>query len=386
MAHLSEQISQNFRAVRNNMDPSNSNSVVMLMNKASESAIPLEIAAGLSESNTIKILPVSLYPPSESVFSLDVHSLDADSLTDISAYKRWFRFVSEKRPDIVHIQGHTSGGPARILAAIAGVPNIVSSEHNPHPRWPLHKRLANKSTNWLSDAVICNSCSTRESLTLLERKLFQYAGTEVTVIHHGIDVSSMDAEIGARDPPQLPDANLVLGFAGRLVRQKNPKLLVRAICDLDRAGEDVALTIVGKGPLRDDLETLAKDLGVSDNVQFYGFLPERADVWAFMDAVDIMAYPSEYEGFGVAAAESMATGTPTVLSDIPVYREVANDAAEFVDRTVESLTTGIQQLSDPKVRNELGERGRERIRSNFRIEETISTHERLYEDIISGEF
>jgi glycosyltransferase involved in cell wall biosynthesis len=356
----------------------------MLTNGASESSIPLEIASRLAGSD-VNVIPVSLFPPDDSAFGLDVRSLDARSLLDPAAYWRWFRLVRRIRPDVVHVQGHISGGPARILATLAGVPAIVSTEHNPHPHWPLHRRTVNEATNWLSDVVVCNSHSTRASLGALARTLFELAGTELTVIQHGVDVDGIAAGIAERTPPPLPENELVVGFAGRLVEQKNPQLLLHALQRLRGDDLDVGLAIVGAGTLTEQLETLAKELGIADAVRFYGFLPERADVWAFMDAVDVMTYPSEYEGFGVAAAESMATGTPVVLSDIPVYREVAGDAAEFVDRTPESVAAGIRELVDPGVREALGERGQERIRENFRVEGTVAAHERLYRRLAGDE-
>ena len=71
---------------------------------------------------------------------------------------------------------------------------------------------------------------------------------------------------------------------------------------------------VGDGAGRAALESLAKDLGVSDRVTFAGF---HADPTAFYKTADVFALSSDYEGFGNVIVEALACGTPVVSTDCP---------------------------------------------------------------------
>jgi glycosyltransferase involved in cell wall biosynthesis len=70
--------------------------------------------------------------------------------------------------------------------------------------------------------------------------------------------------------------------------------------------------ILGTGPLRLELETLAKSLGISDRLDFAGFHPEP---WRLIAGADVFVLPSRWEGFGHVIVEAMAVGTPVVATD-----------------------------------------------------------------------
>ena len=102
-------------------------------------------------------------------------------------------------------------------------------------------------------------------------------------------------------------------FAGKMVDRKRPEDLVRAVYQMRAKGQAVVLVWAGDGPGRQALETLGKSLGVP--MKFLGFC-NQSQLPAVYRAADVLALPSEgSETWGLVVNESMASGTPCVVSD-----------------------------------------------------------------------
>lgn len=120
-------------------------------------------------------------------------------------------------------------------------------------------------------------------------------------------------------------------------------------------------SLVLAGPMPPDVVALAAS---HPGVRHVGVV-EDGDLPALYSGAAFLLYPSLAEGFGLPVAEAMACGTPVIASDIPVLREVAGDAALFVDpRDTQALAGAMKRLrSDPAVRAELSALGLARARN-----------------------
>lgn len=92
--------------------------------------------------------------------------------------------------------------------------------------------------------------------------------------------------------------------------------LIEAFALLARGRDDVRLVVCGTGPLRADLEVLARSLGVAHKVTFAGLVP-NADVAKYAAVADVFALPSLLEALPTVAVEALAAGTPVVSADHP---------------------------------------------------------------------
>ena len=110
----------------------------------------------------------------------------------------------------------------------------------------------------------------------------------------------------------LIDREKIILNTGRLVNKKGHNYLLEAFAIINP--KDWRLIILGDGPLRKDLENMAKKLGIQDKVQFMGTVI-NVDVW--LNKASIFAFPSLWEGFPNALAEAMAAGLPVVSFDCP---------------------------------------------------------------------
>jgi teichuronic acid biosynthesis glycosyltransferase TuaC len=135
---------------------------------------------------------------------------------------------------------------------------------------------------------------------------------------------------------------LVLLSVGSLIPRKGHALTIEAM----QRHPDAVLLIAGSGPLRGELEALARELGVADRVRFLGEVPhtELVDLYR---AADIMVLASEREGWANVLLESMACGTPVVATAVNGAPEVVRSRAAGVlvwERTAEGLAAAIDAI------------------------------------------
>lgn len=100
-------------------------------------------------------------------------------------------------------------------------------------------------------------------------------------------------------------------IVARLTRQKRVALAIDALAVLTSCGHDLPLTIIGDGPERGALERQVERLGIAPFVRFVGAVPP-AEVPGFLATADVMIFPAQGEGFGLAPAEALMSGVPVV--------------------------------------------------------------------------
>jgi len=160
---------------------------------------------------------------------------------------------------------------------------------------------------------------------------------QIRTVPNGIDYDQI------RDTPPVEDGFDVL-FAGRLIEDKRVDILLRAFDQV--APEETTLGIVGDGPKRAELETLADSLSVAEQISFTGFLEEYDNVLAQMQTASIFATPSTREGFGITAVEAMAAGCTVIGADHPdsAVGEVIGDAGFLADPTVDGVADVLDRV------------------------------------------
>ena len=243
-----------------------------------------------------------------------------------------FRYLRRAKPDAVityDIWGNLLGA---LGATLAGVPIIVANQSL------APARKGKQAIGSLLDLMFgmtplysCNIVNSAWTRAQFDRYPRAYQD-KLTFIEHGCWRPSTKLDkASARQRFNLPpDAKLVISV-GRLSDVKNQASLIHALDLLP----DTHLALAGNGPARQDLLDLAKQYGMTERLHLLGEVP-RAEVFDFMAAGDVFAFPSKSETFGLAAVEAAISGTPVVASDLAVLRDVLADhngapAAVFAD-------------------------------------------------------
>jgi len=141
--------------------------------------------------------------------------------------------------------------------------------------------------------------------------------------------------------------------------RKNFPALIRAFLDLNN--QSVKLVIVGGRYKSFAGFELDNDSIDSKLIEFVGYVSDEELVYLYQNAL-FFVYPSLFEGFGIPPLEAMASGCPTLVSDIPSIKEVCGEASHYINPTeVESITDGMKKLiNNPDLRQQLVKKGLER--------------------------
>lgn len=185
----------------------------------------------------------------------------------------------------------------------------------------------------------------------------------------------------------IPEGACVVIYTGRLSPEKGLRPLLGGFAAAARTAPQARLLLVGDGPMRKDLEGLARELGVEGRIQFAGRVASAEVAW-WLRASDIFALTSPSEGFSCALAEAMATGLAPVVTRIP-----AND--QLVEDRVEGLTVPVgdeaalahafsELLDNPSLRRPLGAAARKRIVENYSTGKVADRYEALFGEVLDS--
>lgn len=204
------------------------------------------------------------------------------------------------------------------LAKAANVPVRIAHSHNTDLRqsrtraiklW-LHRHY---SKRYSKDACSFWACSHAAAEFMFPPALLQTQG--YTFIPNGVDTGRFRFDPAVRRAVRqdlgLADS-FVIGNVGRLCYQKNQTFLLDVLAEAKKLRPDCRLLLVGDGEDRRALEEKAHELGIADRVIFYGTTNRTEQLlWA----MDVLAFPSRFEGLPVVAVEAQAAGLPMVCSE-----------------------------------------------------------------------
>ncbi len=163
----------------------------------------------------------------------------------------------------------------------------------------------------LPDTIISvSSHTTRDLRNVLKTK------RRIVTIPDGLDIKGI-----AKNIPAKSGADII--FAGRLLAHKNIDVLLRAVAILTKTHPTISALIIGEGPERKRLESLARELKLQGNVSFLDFFEDHNDLYRVMRASRVFVLPSTREGFGMVVIEANACGLPVVA--IENERNAAKD-------------------------------------------------------------
>lgn len=260
----------------------------------------------------------------------------------------------------------------------AGARRIVASTHGHEVGWSMAPgaRTALRRIGETTDAVTFVSKYTRRRIAGAFGPL-----TGLEYLPSGVDPERFRPDEGARTAVRRScglGARPTVLCVSRLVPRKGQDMLIRSLPALRARVPGAALLLVGDGPYRGRLETLAAELGVAEHVVFTGSV-SGADLPAYYNAADVFAMPArtrggglDVEGLGIVNLEASAAGLPVVAGDSGGAPETVRDevTGHVVDgRNVTRLTNTLANLlTDPVRAAAMGAAGREWVSRDWRWE------------------
>ena len=294
----------------------------------------------------------------------------------------WHLWRTRRSYDVIHVHGLSYHTYAAALAGrwfhrptIAKIANSGRASDIDKMRRGDHLAL---SRYMLPTALGCDRFVALNEAVVRELVAAGVPEHRIARIPNGIEVPPARERAAALHDP----ARVV--FVGRLHEQKGVDTLLRAFARLraDRPDATIALRLVGDGPLRADLEALARELGVDAE-----FLGGRDDVDTLLEDADVFVLPSRAEGMSNALLEAMTLGLPAIVTNIPgnadVIRHEENGLLVEPDDP-DGLAAAIGRLlDDGALRGRVGRAGRETVEAEYALDRVASRYVALYEELLS---
>ena len=214
------------------------------------------------------------------------------------AFARWCRRMRFAVVQTCDLYANIFGLPG---AALGGVPVRIGSRRELNPDKSLSQIRLQRLAYRYARKVVANSPAAQR---ILERE--GLAPASIAVIPNGVDLAAFEA----RSPAPAIRRFIVVA---NLRPEKSHETLLAAVAALREECPDIEVEIVGDGPRRREIETLASREGVASNVTFLG---HREDVPSLLANADAFVLPSRSEAFPNSAIEAMAAGLPVIASAV----------------------------------------------------------------------
>lgn len=234
------------------------------------------------------------------------------------------------------------------------------------------------------DRVVYCSRAVQDGLPRWLRRLEHHPAA---VIQNGVDLQRVDRTLASLGPGESTDsdARFQVAGVGRLIPLKDPITVTRAVAEANIP--DVRLSWIGEGPLRGELTSEAKRLGLEGASRITGVI-SREEVYRRLQESDVFVSASTREGLPVAVLEAMACRTPVILSDIPPHRELAEsiDGIPLVQpHDVHGYANQLRRLAQMATveRRRIGERCRRLVEQRFSLANMHQQYERVFEELQS---
>jgi glycosyltransferase involved in cell wall biosynthesis len=330
------------------------------------------------------------------------------SLGDVVVIFKILRELFRLKPHIVHTHKAKAGAVGRVAAtiykwltpsALRLRPRELGVVHTYHghvfhsyygaAKTRLFIAIERALARFCADRIVAISERQRDEIC----RSFKVGRFEqFTVIPLGIDFDEIDTRRGRlRREIGVGADDVLVGVVGRLCEVKNHAMLIESAAKMKAAG--TAFVIVGDGHLRAELEAQARAAGLDGSVIFTGFRGDAASLYADFD---IAALTSLNEGTPLALIEAMGCGCAAASTEVGGVADLMGRRRETLDgftvwdhgvtapsRDVETFTKGLKYLIErPRLRREMGERGRAFVSSRLSKGRLVGDIENLYRGLI----
>lgn len=255
-------------------------------------------------------------------FGIDVTYLGRHKF-DPATYRALLKVLQAKRADLVHMHGYGATTFGRMCAWRMGIPSILH-EHANHTTTPWFQKIADRLLAPHTDLAIAVSQSTAEFTT--RARLMPAERTKVVYLGAPLDEFARPRnaeEIAlARRTLGIQAGTISVGTITRLMPSKGNRHLVDAAPEILKRHPNVRILVIGEGELGPELRAQARALNLGDRFVFAGF---TRDVAAALSALDIVVFPSLWEGTPLTVFEALGMGKPIVSTDADGLLDVLTD-------------------------------------------------------------
>jgi Glycosyltransferase len=238
---------------------------------------------------------------------------------DMVSLLRLRKLCKREHVDIIHAQ-QSIDAIYSWMATVGLKTRVIGTFHY----FPSKKMLIDKVAHRLSKAYIFVSGTQKSKF----ESLYGWKSHKHKIVYNGVSFSKMDTT-GEIKPvlPSLEEKTILIGSVGNFVRVRDQMTICRFLNLLNANAIDFQFVFSGakskvNPELYDDCVHYCHEKGLDEKVHFLG---SRNDVPSILKQLDAFVYASDYDTFGIAVVEAIATGVPTFVNDWDVMKEITEN-------------------------------------------------------------
>ena len=263
-------------------------------------------------------------------------------------YKELKRILKDGNYTIVHSHINTLSVFSLFAAKKAGVPIRIAHSHSTTNKKEWKKHIIKEILKPFSKTFATNymACSESAGRWLFGKKA--YDNGHVYLLNNAIELDKYRYnEILRKEKRKelnIKKTDIIIGHVGRFVKVKNHSFIIDVFNSLHRENNNYKLLLIGQGPMENEIKSKVYNLNIQDSVIFLG---QISNVNEYYQAMDIMIFPSLYEGLGLACIEAQAASLPLIVSTNVPNAVKVSDKIRFLElnQTIETWQNEIKKIN-----------------------------------------
>ncbi len=360
---------------------------IVYLVRPAEGGIKNHLLTLLNHLDKTRYSPIVVSPSGTSLFAelkasgLDVRELNiSDSLNPAADVKYIFQFrrmIKKIKPAIIHMHSAKAGIVGRLsLIGMINRPKTIVTMHSfvmDERVGSCRRRLVRMLERLLhakTDRFIAVSEALKNNLV----DSMGISANKINVVHNGIQFADFEKKKSDK---------IKIVAISRLAPQKGVDYFIKAAAIVAKKHQNAVFSIFGDGPLRDDLEKLANELGISDKLTFHGFSDEILNI---LPEYSIFVIASIHEAFGLSLIEAMSVKLPVIASRTGGITEIIDGCSTglFAEPgNPEDIANQICRLiENPELAEKLAINGYEHVKRSFSADRMAAETQKIYDDLL----
>jgi len=339
--------------------------IVNLVNNTHSKGVKHIVVSLTSEQTLAKALPADT----------QVYCLNKSEGNDLKSHVRLFRLLKRINPDVLHSYNFGTI-EYQFTAWLAGVPTRIHAEHGRESSDPDGNNKKHNLFRYLISWILTSFVVVSTDLLEWTKKAVGVNQNKLHLIFNGVNVPCDDRRTA------IAKKETVICTVGRLSEIKNQKFLLRAYAQFYKnsiIAEKCKLWIIGDGPLKAKLINLAAQLGIKEQVVFWG---ARSDVSFLLHQVSLFVLSSLYEAMPMTILEAMSVGCPVLSTNVGGVGYIIKDGfngllVEPNDTTTLALLIN-KLVTHPVLMETLGKNGKTTVKEKYSMDAMGQNYLKLY--------